>query len=57
MNPIQRPCSKCNKPMTFALVPGGKGERTLRCLDCDGLDPLKSDEAGRWVDGPLKPPE
>lgn len=57
MKPAQRPCPKCSKPMSLALPPGGKGERTLRCLDCDGPDPLKSSEAGRWIDGPLKAPE
>jgi hypothetical protein len=27
-----------------ALPPGGKGRRSLQCLDCDRPDPLKSDD-------------
>jgi hypothetical protein len=52
----QRPCPKCNKPMTLGLPPGGKGPRVWQCLDCDGLDPLKSEEAARWANSPLRPP-
>ncbi len=52
----QKRCPKCGKPMVLALVPGGKGERMPQCLDCDGPDPLKSDEAEGWVKSPLRPP-
>ncbi|WP_291690190.1 hypothetical protein [Bradyrhizobium sp.] len=48
-------CPKCRKPMSFALPPGGKGTRAMRCMDCDGPDPLKSGDAG-WVNSSLKPP-
>ena len=57
MSPAPKRCPKCNKPMTLALPPGGKGTRELRCLDCDGPDPLKSQEAERWANSPLKPPK
>jgi hypothetical protein len=33
-------CSKCNKPMSLALPPGGNGPRSMRCIECDGPDPL-----------------
>ena len=49
-------CPTCKKPMSFALPPGGKGPRAMRCMDCAGPDPLKSGEASRWVNSPLKPP-
>jgi hypothetical protein len=49
-------CPKCNKPLTLALPPGGKGPRAWRCLHCDGPDPLKSEEVERWLNSPLKPP-
>jgi hypothetical protein len=52
----QKTCPKCGKPLTLALPPGARGERVLLCLDCDGVDPLRSDAAKRWVDSPLKPP-
>lgn len=52
----QMHCPKCGKPMALALVPGGKGERAPRCFNCDGPDPLKSDEAEGWVKSPLRPP-
>ena len=43
--------------MTLALPPGGKGPRTLQCLDCDDRpEPLKSD-ALRWISSELKPPQ
>jgi hypothetical protein len=32
------------------------GRPKLRCVDCEGEDPLKSVIAQRWADGPLKPP-
>ena len=52
-----RNCPHCGKPMMLVLPPGGKGPRTLQCLDCDeGLDPLKSD-ALRWLSSELKPPQ
>jgi hypothetical protein len=34
-------CSKCNKPMSLALPPGGKGPRSVRCIECEGPDPLQ----------------
>ena len=41
----------------LALPPGGKGQRSMRCMDCERPDPLKS-EAVKWVSSPeLKPPQ
>jgi len=54
MTKTDRPaCPKCQSPMTLALQPGGKGPRTLQCLDCDRPDPLKSDTASGWLNGEL----
>jgi hypothetical protein len=49
-------CSKCNKPLTLSLPPGGKGRRAMRCLDCENPDPIRLDQAAGWFAGPLKPP-
>jgi hypothetical protein len=29
------------KPMSLALPPGCKGPRSMRCIECDGPDPLQ----------------
>jgi hypothetical protein len=39
--------------MILALQLGGKGPRTLQCLDCDRPDPLKSDQVTGWLNGEL----
>ncbi|MGE5158636.1 MAG: hypothetical protein ACM3OF_10880 [Gemmatimonas sp.] len=52
----QMRCPKCGKPMVMALVPGGNGERAPQCFDCEGPDPMKSDEAEGWVKSPLRRP-
>jgi hypothetical protein len=50
----ERPtCPACGAYLTLALPPGGKGKRTFRCLDCDGPDPLKTDEATGWLKSEL----
>jgi hypothetical protein len=41
----------------LVLPPGGKGQRTFRCLDCDRPDPLKTDEVIGWLNGELQPPK
>jgi hypothetical protein len=46
-------CPKCQAPMILALQLGGKGPRTLQCLDCDRPDPLKSDKVTGWLNGEL----
>jgi len=45
-------CPHCGEYLMLALPPGGKGRRTLQCLECDRPDPLKSD-ALKW--SPMKP--
>jgi hypothetical protein len=43
--------------MTLALPPGGKGQRTFQCLDCERADPLETD-ALRWLSSAeLQPPK
>lgn len=46
-------CPKCGKPMTMALPPGGKGLRSLQCMDCDRPDPLQSPDVTGWIKGLL----
>jgi hypothetical protein len=46
-------CPKCQAPMILALQLGGKGPRTLQCLDCDRPDPLKSGNVSGWLNGEL----
>jgi hypothetical protein len=49
-------CPGCGANMILALPPGGKGQHTFQCLDCDRLDPLKSKTAMGWLKGELQPP-
>jgi hypothetical protein len=39
-------CPKCHKPMR--LTPAKMGERKLKCVDCDGKDPMKSNEMANY---------
>jgi len=43
--------------MVQALPPGGKGQRTFLCFDCDRPDPLKTDKVTGWLEGELQPPK
>jgi hypothetical protein len=54
----QTRCSKCNKRLTsIADRNGGLNGRTeLRCLKCDGVDPMNAD-AAKWSASPLKAPK
>ncbi len=43
--------------MLVVLDPGGKPERTYKCIDCDPIDPLKSPDVVAWIESEtLKPP-
>jgi len=42
-------CPHCGAFLILAMPPGGKGQRTFQCFECDGLDPLKT--ATGWVEG------
>ena len=54
MGQAQRPtCPECGAFLILALPPGGKGKRTMQCLDCDRPDPLKSEEVTGWLKGEL----
>jgi hypothetical protein len=53
MKQPERLCEKCTKALTFALLPGGNGRRSWRCLDCEGPDPLKSPDVAGWIKGLL----
>jgi len=50
-------CPHCGAYLTFALPPGGKGQRTFQCLDCERPDPLKTNQAFGWLKGELQPPK
>jgi hypothetical protein len=43
--------------MRLALSPGDRGLRSLRCEQCDRLDPLKADDVIGWLEGELRPPK
>jgi hypothetical protein len=43
--------------LILALPSGGEGQRTFQCLECDGPDPMKTDQATGWLKGELQPPK
>jgi hypothetical protein len=44
--------------LTVLLLPAdGKGPRTLRCLECDQIDPLHLPWTTAWLVGELRPPK
>jgi hypothetical protein len=57
MGQAQRPtCPRCGANLILALPPGGKGQRSFQCFECDRPDPLETD-AVQWLKGELRPPE
>jgi hypothetical protein len=57
MGQAERPtCPHCAEFLILALPPGGKGQRTFQCFECDVPDPLKSDQVTGWLKGELQPP-
>jgi len=58
MGQAQRPtCPDCGANLILAAPPGGKGPRTLQCLDCDQPDPLKTGKVIGWLKSELQPPK
>ena len=58
MGQAERPtCPHCGAFLILALPPGGKGQRTFQCFDCDRPDPLKTDQVRGWFKGELQPPK
>jgi hypothetical protein len=53
----QPTCPVCGAYLTLALPPGGKGKRTFQCLDCEGPDPMKTENVTGWLKGELRPPK
>jgi hypothetical protein len=54
----ERPtCPHCGAVLIKALPPGGKGQRTLQCSECDRPDPLKSETVTGWLNSELQPPK
>jgi len=43
--------------MILAPPRDGKRQPTFQCLECDGLDPLKTDKVMGWLKGELQPPK
>lgn len=46
-------CPTCNRRLMAITDRHGRTE--LRCLNCDQVDPMKTD-AAKWADSPLAPP-
>jgi hypothetical protein len=58
MGQAERPtCPKCGAHLILALPPGGKGQRTFQCFDCERPDPLESASVLGWLDGELGSPD
>ena len=58
MGQAERPtCPHCGELLILALPPGGKGQRTFQCFDCDGPDPLKTERVTGWLKSELQPPK
>ena len=54
MGQAERPtCPECGAPLVLALPPGGKGQRTFQCLDCERPDPMKDPQTIGWLVGEL----
>jgi hypothetical protein len=47
-------CPKCQKPMYFVITK--TGTRKYRCLECDGVDPLRKPDVQGWIRSELQPP-
>jgi hypothetical protein len=57
MGQAERPnCPHCGAHLILAL-PGSNGLRTLQCLDCERLDPLKIPTVTGWLKSELQPPK
>ncbi len=58
MRQAERPtCPHCGAFLILAPPPDGKGQPKFLCLDCDHLDPLKTERATGWLRGELQPPK
>jgi hypothetical protein len=45
----------CGAILILALPPGGAGQRTFQCFDCDRPDPMKTEKVTGWLMGELQP--
>ena len=56
MDTHRKRCPTCGKPMLVVSV-YGELPATLKCLDCDRIDPLQSPQIEGWTKSDsLKPP-
>jgi hypothetical protein len=46
-NPPPPACPKCSKPMHFIVVK--TGGRRFRCINCDGVDPIRMCDIQSWI--------
>jgi hypothetical protein len=56
MGQATRPsCPDCGAYLTLVLPPGGKGQRTFQCIDCEAPadDPIKDPQTIGWLAGEL----
>jgi hypothetical protein len=50
-------CPKCGAYLILVAAPSHwKGPRKFQCFECDGPDPLKTDQVTGWLKGELQPP-
>ena len=49
-------CPNCKAPLVLTPAATDERPRKFKCLTCEQLDPLKSEEAWRWSQA-LRPPE
>ena len=58
MGQAKRPtCPDCGAYLILAPPPGGEGEGTFECFECDRPDPLKTESMTGWLKSELRPPE
>ena len=53
----RKPCPKCGRPMLVLAGPEGRPLPEPKCLSCDKIDPLKSEQMQAWSNSEaLRPP-
>jgi len=50
-------CERCGGLMVLVMPVDGKTPGTLRCLECDRIDPLELPSITAWLAGELRPPK
>jgi hypothetical protein len=50
-------CEHCGGLTVLVMPVDGKGPGTLRCWECDRIDPLQMPWTTAWFTGELRPPK